>query len=193
MKGLIRWTWMLAACLQAACGSHGAYVWYSELPKSEGAPISAGARIAVSVDEHPELSGEFEVGAAGAYNQPLAGAILVGGKSASEAAALISRELSRFVQAPRVEVTLSAHGTVSVPVLGEVRSPGAYPVRQGASVLTALASAGGLSDFADEDYIFVLRSSPTPLRIRFRYADLVTPAAQGTRFALQDGDAILVE
>jgi polysaccharide export outer membrane protein len=80
-----------------------------------------------------------------------------------------------------------------MPVLGEVRTPGTYTVPHGSTVLAVLAAAGGLSEFADEDEIFVLRSSPAPLRIRFRYSDLVTPSIGANRFALQDGDTVVVE
>jgi hypothetical protein len=60
-------------------------------------------------------------------------------------------------------------------------------------VLEVLATAGGLSEFANEDYLFVLRSTPAPLRIRFRYSDLLTPSVGANRFALQEGDAVLIE
>jgi polysaccharide export outer membrane protein len=106
---------------------------------------------------------------------------------------LIANKLSRYVQAPAVRVTLLARRPLTVPVLGEVRAPGTYSVPFGSSVLGVLATAGGLSEFADEDDIFVLRSTPAPLRIRFRYSDLLTPSVGANRFALQDGDAIVVE
>lgn len=177
-----------------ACASQQPYVWFSELPDSEASmAIAAGDRIAVAVDRHPELSGEFDVGAAGTYNQPLAGAVSVEGKNSSAAAMLIASKLSRYLQDPAVQVTLLSRSALNVPVIGEVRAPGAYTVPYGTGVLTALASAGGLSEFADDEYIFVLRSNPAPVRIRFRYSDLLTPSAGASRFALRDGDAVLVE
>jgi polysaccharide export outer membrane protein len=189
--------WLIAtllACVAYACAAQQDYVWFSEVPSAEtSAVIAPGDKIAVTVDQHAELSGEFEIGAAGTYNQPLAGAIGVGGMAPSAAATQIANKLSRYIKAPSVKVTLLSRPPLTVPVVGEVRSPGTYTVPAGSNVLTAVAFAGGLSDFADEDHIFVLRSKPTPLRIRFRYSDLLTPSVGASRFALQDGDAVLVE
>jgi polysaccharide export outer membrane protein len=180
--------------LGAGCAAQSDYVWFSQVPAVEAsAAIAAGDRIAVSVDQHPELSGEYDVGAAGTYNQPLAGAISVAGKSGSAAAMHIANKLSRYLDTPTVQVTVLARSTVSIPVLGEVRAPGTYAVPYGTSVLGVIASAGGLSEFADDDYIFVLRSAPAPMRIRFRYSDLLSPTAGASRFALQTGDAVVVE
>jgi polysaccharide export outer membrane protein len=184
----------LFAFALVACSAQQTYVWYSEIgPGEASTAVAPGDRIAVSVEQHPELSGEFDVGASGTYNQPLAGAIPVEGRSSSAAAMLIATKLSRYLQDPVVQVTLLSRSSLAVPVLGEVRAPGTYTVPYGSSVLSALGAAGGLSDFAAEDHIFVLRTSPAPLRIRFRYSDLLTPSAGASRFALRDGDAVVVE
>jgi polysaccharide export outer membrane protein len=79
-----------------------------------------------------------------------------------------------------------------VSVVGEVRNAGAFNVDPGSSVLHALASAGGLSDYADADGIFVLRKD-MPKRVRFRFQDLRDGEKRAMQFALQAGDVIVVE
>ena len=56
-----------------------------------------------------------------------------------------------------------------VTVLGEVRTPGRRALESPATVLDALADAGGLTEFADDDRIFVLRRNE---RIRFTFDEL---------------------
>ena len=62
----------------------------------------------------------------------------------------------------------------------------------GSNVLHALAAAGGLSDYADSDKVFVVRKS-LPQRVRFRYADLRSQDPKSIAFTLQAGDVVVVE
>jgi protein involved in polysaccharide export with SLBB domain len=78
-------------------------------------------------------------------------------------------------------------------MLGEVQKVGPLALAYDQGVLGALAATGGLTPFADADSIFVVRTRPRPLRIRFRYDDLVAPIPRANEFALQDGDVIVVE
>ena len=62
----------------------------------------------------------------------------------------------------------------------------------------ALAAAGGFSDFAHRDAIYVLRyqlpiGERVPLRIRFTYRSLVEGARPAATFRLRDGDVVVVE
>jgi polysaccharide export outer membrane protein len=93
---------------------------------------------------------------------------------------------------PRVSVALSARKAL-VSVIGEVRNPGQYELSAGETVLQALARAGGLGIFADDDGIFVVRQKPIPQRVRFRFTDLTGGDAPSNRFELSDGDVIVVE
>lgn len=182
--------------LLLGCGSSPAFVWYTEVPQVEGPSrkvISPGDRILVQVDQHPELSGEFVVGASGQYSHPILGLVTVADTNPEQAAALITEKLGRFVQQPAVAVTLLAYRELDVTVIGEVRSPGGFQIAHGAGVLSALARAGGLTEFAAEGQIFVLRSDPAAKRIRFRYTDLTKPDPAAAAFKLQDGDVVLVE
>jgi polysaccharide export outer membrane protein len=50
---------------------------------------------------------------------------------------------------PDVSVTVEQYATQTVSVLGQVKTPGAYPIATGRSVLSVVALAGGLTDVAD--------------------------------------------
>ena len=60
-------------------------------------------------------------------------------------------------------------------VSGEVRNPGKKLLDAGSGPLQALSEAGGFTDYARMDAIYVLRKEPgyaTPVRIRFTWAAL---------------------
>jgi polysaccharide export outer membrane protein len=63
-------------------------------------------------------------------------------------------------------------------------------------VLHALAQAGGFTDYAQQDGIYVLRrqpDSPVPLRIRFNYETASRTEGKGASFQLRTGDIVVVE
>ena len=57
----------------------------------------------------------------------------------------------------------------------------------------ALAAAGGLTNFAHKDRIFVVRSTPKPVRIHFTYDALTRKVGPASAFRLKPGDVIVVE
>ncbi len=63
-------------------------------------------------------------------------------------------------------------------------------------MLAALAAAGGLTDFAHRDYLFVLRpgaDGKSTARIRFRYDALVRGDRLAGGFVLRGGDVVVAE
>ena len=77
-------------------------------------------------------------------------------------------------------------------VVEEVTHPGPFEVDRGEGVLQALGRAGGFTEFASKDGIYVLRDKPTE-RVRFRYEDLVGGDERSLKFRLRDGDVVVVE
>ena len=69
----------------------------------------------------------------------------------------LRREFIQIVAHPVVTVTVDEAHPFTIPVTGEVTRPGVYPLDSPAGVLQAIASAGGLTQFAHEDQIYVLR------------------------------------
>src|SRR4029079_10483305 len=96
------------------------------------------------------------------------------------------------VVAPSVTVSVAGGAEMKVSVVGEVKTSGVFALEHGATVLHALAAAGGLSDYADGDKVFVVRRS-LPQRVRFRYQDLRAADRKSSSFLLQAGDVIVVE
>jgi polysaccharide export outer membrane protein len=192
--GALALTAALAASA-AGCASSRPYFWYDELP-AEGPQayrIAVGDRLSVVVRGQAQLSGEFEVLPTGGYIQPLVGEVVVTGLSLNEAGEALKARLSGIVVNPDVVISVRSLRTLQINVLGEVRTSGTFPIPYGEGLLTVLARAGGLSEYADTSGIFVIRQQPELLRIRFRYADLVGGDPVALSFRLRDGDTVVVE
>jgi polysaccharide biosynthesis/export protein len=184
---------LIALALAVACGGSGGYVWASELPAApaNSAPrIRAGDRVQVAVAGQETMSGEFEVRPAGELLLPVIGRVMAVGLTATELAEQLKGRLRGLLADPHVTVVISARRLANISLLGEVRAPGRFELREGEGILEALARGGGLTPFADEDRIFVVRRG-LPSRVRFRFRDLV--AGHGNRFELLDGDVVVVE
>lgn len=199
-QSIIRSAWALSllslSLLSSACGGPK-YVWAKDIPPARAQPAAADERVRVgdtliiTVSGQPQLSGTFTVGADGTISLPDIGAIPLAGKQPEETKALLTARVGTIIQAPLVSVVVAAR-RVQIAILGEVRSPGKYQLSAGDGVVEAIASAGGLGEFANGNAIYLVRADE-PVRIRFRMKDLLEGGASARSFALRDGDLIIVE
>jgi polysaccharide export outer membrane protein len=170
-------------------------VWASALSPAElAAPstLRAGDKLQLAVYGQDALSGEFEIRADGTLILPVTGSVVAVGRTPQQIGVEVTQRLQGTVQSPRVTVALVSRRPPGVSVMGEVRSPGRFELSEEESVLSALARAGGLTEFADPDSVFVVRADGSR-RIRFRYADLTAPQAASAHFQLRNGDVVVVE
>ncbi len=184
----------MAIALLAGCGSSLPYVWVDMLPADNSDPvIQTGDELTVLVKDQKDLSGAFPVLPDGTYVQPILGPVKVAGVTPVEASKRLANLLEGIVVKPLVAITITTPRPINVAIIGEVRTPGKYPVRRGEGVLEVLAAAGGINEFASDDGIYVLRKYPSRQRVRFRYSRLVGGDLRSVQFELQDGDIIVVE
>lgn len=191
--------WVIAVLLAVptACAATGPFVWVDSLPPSqvsstEGVVIQDGDTVNVRVFNQEPLSTHEKVRPDGKITIPVVGEIMARGMKPAQLASQIQERLKSVIVAPNVTVTLDAGAELKVSVVGEVKNSGVFQLDHGANVLHALAAAGGLSEYADSDKIFVVRRS-LPQRVRFRYNDLRSADPKSIAFTLQAGDVIVVE
>ncbi|MFO0722608.1 MAG: polysaccharide biosynthesis/export family protein [Myxococcota bacterium] len=179
----------------AGCANHHPFVWVDKLAPQgpQLYRIAVGDRLSVLVKNQQQLSGDFEVLPTGGYMQPLVGELSVTGMTLNEAGDLLKQRLQGIVNSPEVTISVRTLRTLQINVLGEVRQPGTFPIPFGEGVLTVLARAGGLTEFADSSAIYVIRQTPELLRVRFRYNDLIGGDPVALSFKLKDGDVVVVE
>jgi polysaccharide export outer membrane protein len=114
--------------------------------------------IEVDVFNVPELSREMQVDASGRISMPLVGTMDARGKTAEELARAIEDSLrGRYVRNPEVTVNIKSSVSQVVTVDGQVTEPGLYPVTNQMTLMRVIASAKGLSEFARQEQVVILR------------------------------------
>jgi polysaccharide biosynthesis/export protein len=187
-----------ALALLAGCASVGQYTWVDELPDAGAPPvgqyvIAPGDVIQVRVYNQEGMSVRTRVRTDGKISLPFLYDVDAAGYTPTALAQQLQTRLKEFVNLPVVTVSLDEPRASSVSVLGEVSHPGTFIIDGSTGVLQALALAGGLTDYARRDRIFVVRSTPSPLRIRFTFQKLAQIEGRAPRFRLQPGDVVVVE
>jgi polysaccharide export outer membrane protein len=180
----------------AACASSRTYVWASQLPMPDPNlefVIRPGDRIQIAIASQDTMSGEFDVRPSGDVVLPAAGRFIAAGKLPDQLAAELVQRLRGVLADPKVSVLVVTRKPAMVSVLGEVKTPGRYQLTDGETMLDALARAGGLTTFADDDAIFLIQHGSSTPRVRFRYPDLAAADPRSIRFPLRDGDIVIVE
>jgi len=186
----------LTMALTVGCATESHFVWVTDVPivTQSAETIEPRDTILISVKNQPTLSGEFPVGDHGNYSQPTLGTIPVAGKTTDAVAGDIERRLNGVVVTPEVTVSITKLASIRVNVVGEVKTPGSYELVRGRGIIPALAAAGWLTEFADRDKIFVIRSEAGgSQRVRFRARELTTAEPHATGFRLKDGDIVVVD
>lgn len=157
--------------------------------------IAPGDVLQVSVFQQEAMSARVRVRSDGRVSLPLVNECVAAGKSPRLLASELEQKLKDFVNKPSVRVSLEEGRPLAVSVVGEVVRPGALTLEPNAGVLQALAAAGGLTDFAHRDGIFVVRAATdaAPARVLFTWDALASGEGHALRFRLLTGDVVVVE
>lgn len=167
MFSVKRWCLTVGAllCLLQGCLAAGATPGPAIEPAIPGLPdrpllqLGPGDQVKMDVFGRPEMDTTTYVADDGSIRVPLAGAVMIGGLSPSEAGQKVEAALKKgqFLVDPHVTFTVVQSRSQRVSVLGEVRTPGRYPIESNTTVLDLLAQAGGATE-KGADIIYILRS-----------------------------------
>ncbi len=152
--------------------------------------ICPGDTLYVSVDGEELFTRECQVNGAGSISYPLLGDVPAAGTSCTALKTQLEDGLKRYLKNPRVMVTVRQYGQVgmSVFVMGEVKSPGVYPLASGSGLMQPLAAAGGLTEFASGELTIMKARTGASQPIL-----LDQVANNGAEALLEPGDVILVQ
>lgn len=149
----------------------------------------------VVVWKDEDLSSEVLVRPDGKISLPLIGDLEVEGLTVAEVGEAIEARLAEFKKSPDVTVVVQEVNSYSVYVMGEVASPGRWQLKSYLTVLQVIALAGGFSEFAKTDKIFVLRKLPETggeVRLDFDYGEVIEGKNPAQNVVLIPGDTIVV-
>ena len=155
--------------------------------------IQPGDLLEVSVWKEEDLLKQVLVRPDGGMSFPLVGDIQAAGKSVAELQELITERLTKYIPDPVVTVaTLKLDGN-KVYVIGKVPRPGEFVANRYMDVTQALSVAGGMTPYAADNKIIVLRRENGKQRsIPFRYGDIEKGQDLEQNIILQSGDVVVV-
>ena len=155
--------------------------------------IQPGDVLEVSVWKEEDLVKQVLVRPDGGLSFPLVGDIQAAGKSVADLQELITERLTKYIPDPVVTVsTLKLDGN-KVYVIGKVTRPGEFQTNRYMDVVQALSMAGGMTPYAADNKITVLRRENGKQRsIPFRYGDIEKGEGLEQNIILQSGDVVVV-
>jgi polysaccharide biosynthesis/export protein len=159
---------------------------------SDSYVIGASDVLTITVWKEPTLSGSILVRPDGMISLALLGDVQASGLTPLQLSEQISTKLKKYIQDPNVSVVISQIHSKVVYLLGEVVKRGPVEMTPGMTLLEAIASAGGLTDFANSKKVYILRNEAgTQQKIPANYKEALkgNPALN---VVLKPGDTIVV-
>lgn len=160
--------------------------------KTDSYVIGPADVVTISVWKEPTLSGNALVRPDGMISMALVGEIHAAGLTPLQLSGQIADRLKKFVQSPVVSVVVAEIHSKTVNLLGEVTKKGPVELTSGMTLLDAIGAAGGLTEFANEKKIYILRDeNGTRIRIPAHYKQALKGVSNAD-LVLHPGDTIVV-
>jgi polysaccharide export outer membrane protein len=154
--------------------------------------IGPSDELTVTVWKEQALSGPLLVRPDGMISVPLLGDVQAAGLTPLQLADQIAIKLKKFIQDPNVSVVLNQINSKKIYLLGEVGKKGPLEMTPGMTLLEAVASGGGFTDYANVKKIYILRGQgATQQKIPVHYKEALKGDSQ-FNLVLQPGDTIVV-
>jgi len=173
-------------------------------PSMEGCPgsyiIGPADVLELAVWGNADMTRTVPVRPDGKISLPLLNDVQAAGLTPMQLRDSVTKALVEYIPEPAVSVIVREIHSFKVTVVGEVKEPGRYELKDRATVLDVLAMAGGLNEYASRDRIVVLRQEQGAARqIPFAYDKLTTrngakdgsPAVQDN-VCVKPGDVIVI-
>jgi polysaccharide export outer membrane protein len=129
----------------------------------------------------------------GGISFPLIGDVMAAGRTVEELRDEIGKRLDKFVPGPVVSVAVTRVASHRIYVIGRVNKPGDFPAGRFVDVLQVLTMAGGLTPFASENGIQIIRrEGGKQIVIPFRFGDVRRGVNLEQNILLRAGDTVLV-
>ncbi len=155
--------------------------------------LNAGDVLNISVWNEEALQKQVIVLPDGMISFPLAGELEAQGKTVSELQTALKQNLTEYLADPVVTVSVTSVSGNTIHILGKVTNPGIFVMNQPIDAIQALSLAGGLSPYAKENDIIVLRRSGEKQQVlSVRYAAIKKGQDLITNIMLKSGDVIVI-
>jgi polysaccharide export outer membrane protein len=155
--------------------------------------VGPGDVLEISVWRDETLSRELIVPPDGILSFPLVGDVNVDSMSVPEIREAIKKKLAEYIPDASVAVILKKINSLNAYVIGQVKNPGMFAITMETRVMHLLSMAQGLTPFASERDIHILRNKDNKTeKIRFDYKEVLKGNNLEQDILLQRGDIVVV-
>jgi polysaccharide export outer membrane protein len=170
----------------------------TEKISAESTEYLIGAENVLQIDVYygkgEKISQKVRVSSRGIITFPLVGEVEVGGLTVSGLQDKLTGMLGKdYLVNPQVTVFIEEYSTVSI--MGEVKKPGAYPIKGRLSVMELISLAEGFTSIAAPNKVKVIRNGPDGNReeIQVRVNDIINrESGDKDNVVLRAGDMVIV-
>ena len=147
----------------------------------------------IFVWKEKDLQREVLVRPDGWLTFPLVGNVSAKGKTAQQLQDEIATRLRKYIPDPNVSISVKKVAGYKIFIIGKVNKPGEFVVGRYIDVIQALTLAGGLTPFASESNIKILRKeNDKETVLLFDYSDVRKGKELQQNIMLKSGDVIIV-
>ncbi|MBU0993176.1 MAG: polysaccharide export protein [Proteobacteria bacterium] len=147
----------------------------------------------ISVWKDKDLTQKVGVRPDGKISFPLIGDVAVAGHTVEWVKDEIAKKVREYVPDAVVSVMMLQIKGMQIFIVGKVENPGGSNTIRKINVMQALGYSGGLTKFADEDDIIILRTvNGKQIKIPFDYSEVKKGQNLEQNIWLMDGDVIVV-
>lgn len=158
-----------------------------------GASYTVGPQdvLVITSYDQPDLTSKFTVETDGSFTYPLIGRVRIGGLTLRAVEQLLQKELMAggFFRDPQITVSIEQYRSQKIHIVGEVRTPGRYPVSGDLRLVEALALAGSTTPMSSGEVV-ILHESNESVRVDLRELEN-GDLSQNAR--LVNGDTVFVQ
>ena len=186
---------LIAGCLSSALAQRPALNPIARAYGESEFRLGPDDVVEVFVYKEQELSTTVVVRPDGKISLPLIGELSVNGKTAVELQKEIAQKLFQYIAQPTVNVIVKEVNSAKVSVLGEVKTPGMYKIKDRSTVLDAVALAGGFTEYAKRTKVTLIRigSNGQPQQFQINVDDQLKGRVKGDLFYILPYDKIYVQ
>jgi polysaccharide biosynthesis/export protein len=155
--------------------------------------VGANDILNIFVWKETDLTQDVTVMADGRITFPMIGEVMAKGHTVIELKDVITDKLKNFISSPEVTVIVKESKSRMIYTIGQVTNPGPYQLQPDMTVLQALSTAGGFTEWADKKSIMIVRrTSSKETMFRFNYQDFISGKDLKQNIVLEPNDTIVV-
>ena len=187
---------LILILLLAACGGVGHLPSATYSVNSPKYVIGPGDTVTIFVWGNAELSSSVPVRPDGLITTPLVEDVQASGKTSTELAREMERNLSRYIKNPIVTVYVTGfvgRFQEQIRVIGEAAEPQSIPFKENMTVLDVMIAVGGLTEFAAGNKARLVRSvDGKQQEYIVRLDDLVREGDISANVQMMPGDILII-